>query len=260
MGILPNRVSGIARCNKLMDPQFTNYFPSETEYEEGDIDRTLYIWGTEIPTWFNHQSVENSILFWVGRKFPKLAFCIAPKLVTEALEEDKHGFHCIVYISINGCEKRIYYSSPLDRISNLLFLFSPSQWRLQQQLNESNPTDQNHVEVTYRTCFRSESVRNDSAFESPICYPIGRFGVHVECTCPPQESAIPNLLLLIAGHDDADVVDYMRELPFYGSDDKEEYQSPLIHDDTSMSCMSWLVGPTTKLFKLFCFCSPIDFS
>ena len=74
-------------------------------------------------------------------------------------------------------------------------------------------------------------------------------GVHVECTCPPQES------------DDDDDVDYRNELPFYGSDDKEEYRSPLAHNDTSMSCMSWLVGPTTKLFKLFCFCCPPrDFS
>nr|XP_023876177.1 TMV resistance protein N-like [Quercus suber] len=288
VGILPHRVCGIARSNKLIDPQFTNYFSSETEYEEEDIARTFYIWGTEIPKWFNHQSVGNSILFWVGRKFPKLAFCIAPKLVTETLEEDEASFECLVYISINGCEECIYWhSSLLDRISNILLLCSLRQRHLQQQLNESNPTDQNHVEVTYRTCFRSDSVHNFSAFEPPICYPIGRFGVHVECTCPPQESAIPNLPLLTAGHDDADVVDYMRELPFYGSDDKEEYQSPLVHDDDvdywrelpfygsddkeeyqsplvhddpSMSCMSWLVGSTTKLFKLFCFCCPRDFS
>nr|POE81505.1 hypothetical protein CFP56_29130 [Quercus suber] len=213
---------------------------------------------------------------------------ILPHRVCETLEEDEASFECLVYISINGCEECIYWhSSLLDRISNILLLCSLRQRHLQQQLNESNPTDQNHVEVTYRTCFRSDSVHNFSAFEPPICYPIGRFGVHVECTCPPQESAIPNLPLLTAGHDDADVVDYMRELPFYGSDDKEEYQSPLVHDDDvdywrelpfygsddkeeyqsplvhddpSMSCMSWLVGSTTKLFKLFCFCCPRDFS
>ena len=113
-------------------------------------------------------------------------------------------------------------------------------------MNKSNPTNQNLVEV--------------SITYSKNGYTVKRWGVHVECTCPPKESAIPNLPLLIAGHDDDDVVDYMRELPFYGSDDKEEYQSPLVHDDTSMSCMSWLVGPTTKLFKLFCFCCPRDFS
>ena len=37
--------------------------------------------------------------------------------------------------------------------------------------------------------------------------------------------------LLTAGYDDDDVVDYMRELPFYVSDDKVEYQSPRVHDD-----------------------------
>ena len=80
MGILPNGVCGSARSNELMDPQFTDSFQSEIEgfeYEDGDIGRSLTVSGTEIP-WFNHQSVENnSILFWVGRKFPKLAVYIA---------------------------------------------------------------------------------------------------------------------------------------------------------------------------------------
>ena len=37
----------------------------------------------------------------------------------------------------------------------------------------------------------------------------GGGGVHVECTCPLQESAIPSLPLLTTGHDDDDVVDYL---------------------------------------------------
>ena len=64
-----------------MDLQFSNRFPSETEgveNENGDIDRTIYFWGTEMPKWFNHQSVDNSIFFFVGRKFLKLAVCIVP--------------------------------------------------------------------------------------------------------------------------------------------------------------------------------------
>ncbi|KAF3954185.1 hypothetical protein CMV_020436 [Castanea mollissima] len=64
MGILPNGVCGSARSNELMDPHFTDYFPSDTEgteSEDGDIShfsnsRFLLVSGTEIP-WFNHQSV-----------------------------------------------------------------------------------------------------------------------------------------------------------------------------------------------------------
>ena len=242
-----------------MDPQFSNYIPSKTKA----IDRFLSVSGTEIPKWFNHQSVENSILFWVGRKFPRLAVCIA--LGPDGAHKLFHD--CFVYISINGCEKHEYrYFHPFEINYNLLFLFSPHQGLLQQQLNESNPTDQNHVEVTYRTIIEPQN---------PTF--IKRCGVHVECTCRPQESVIPNLPHLTAAAAD-DVVDCLSEMPSYGSEDIEEYQSPpvldntstscmirecqspLVLDDTSMSCMSWLVGPKTKLFKLLCFCCPRDFS
>ena len=273
-GILPNRVCGRARSNKLMDLQISNNLPSETEkrgWERGGFNLRITFSGTEMLKWFNHQSVDNSIFFSVGRNFPKLVVCIVLGL---------EGFDGFVEISINGYENREYESIHLSR--NYIqfvftqYLFSLTQWSLlQRHLNESNPTDQNRVKVSIRC-------KSDDT-----CYSIKRWGVHVECTCPPQESAIPNLPLLTAGHDDDDDVDYMRELPFYGSDDKEvyqsplvhnddvdywrelpfygsddkeEHQSPLVHDDTSMSCMSWLVGPTTKLFKLFFFCCPRAFS
>ena len=265
MGILPNGVCGSARSNELMDPQFTDYFPSETEgseseseSEDGDNDFTL-VSGTEIP-WFNHQSVENnSILFWVGRKFPKLALYFA---FGGDEAHDTILIACLVYISINGCKKRECMRQYCYRKAyNLLLLCSPPQRFLQQILNESNPTDQNHVEVTYKIQHR---------FPRPgklnVLNPT-RWGVHVECICP-QESGIPNLPLLTAGHDDDDDddddVDYWSELPFHGSDDleaeeDEEYHSPLVLDDTSSSCLSWLVGPITMLFMLFRFCCPRDF-
>ena len=279
MGILRNGVCGSARSNELMDPQFTDYFPSETdgaesesESEDGHISRFFNnfrsefcffsVSGTEIPC-FNHQSVENnSILFWVGRKFPKLAVYIAYG-ADEAYDKNYFGtLYCFFYISINGCKKRECQFDSLRDANNRLLLYSPPQSFLQQKLNESNPTNQNLVEVTYKIQFRRY---NGSYIKPPNPT---RWGVQVECICPPQESKsykvwgprIPNLPLLTAGHDD---VDYWSELPFYGSDDleaeEEEYQSPLVLNDTSRSCMSWLVGPTTMLFKLFCFCCPRDF-
>ena len=216
-----------------MDPQFSNNFPSETEgvgYEDGGIDRTIYFWGTEMPKWFNHQSVDDSIFFFVGRKFPKLAVCIVPGREVVSVS---------VHISINGYKKSdLYFRDFFDEFEfflteNNLCLFSLTQRSLQRHLNKSNPTDQNLVEV--------------SITYSESGYSVKRWGVHVECTCPPQES------------NDDDDVDYRSEFTFYGFDD-EEYQSPLVHDDTSISCMSWLVGPITKPFKLFCSCCPRDFS
>ena len=120
-GILRNGVCGSARSNELMDPQFTDYFPSETEgaqseseSEDGDIShfsisRDLWVSGTEIP-WFNHQSVENnSILFCVGRKFPKLALYFAFGTISI-------NRVCHVDISINGCKEIYSNQFPIDDI------------------------------------------------------------------------------------------------------------------------------------------------
>nr|POE81511.1 hypothetical protein CFP56_29136 [Quercus suber] len=161
IGILPSRVCGRARSNKLMDPQLTNYFPSETEgaesedqdismdsqfsnnfppetegveYEYRDVDYTIHFWGTEIPKWFNHQNDDNSIFFFVGRKFPKLVVCIFGRISGH------------IDISINGYTQCKY--KYIDQIGNNLCLFSPTQQSLQRHLNKSNPTDQNLVEVS----------------------------------------------------------------------------------------------------------------
>ena len=185
IGILPNRVCGRARSNKLMDLQISNNLPSETEelgwvhFEGGGFDGILNIngfdpgisfWGTEMLKWFNHQSVDNSIFFSVGRNFPKLVVCIVPG------PKDFDGF---VEISINGYENREYQSIQLWRNYTYCVsqhLFSLTQWSLlQRHLNESNPTDQNRVKVSIRH-------RLDDT-----CYSIKMWGVHVECTCPPQE-------------------------------------------------------------------------
>lgn len=35
----------------------------------------------KIPKWFNHQSIESSISFWIGPEFPTIAVCFASHLV-----------------------------------------------------------------------------------------------------------------------------------------------------------------------------------
>ena len=173
-GILPNRVCGRARSNKLMDLQFSNNLPSETRATESvyfwgegfdGFHRAITFSGTEMLKWFNHQSVDNSIFFSVGRNFPELVIvCIVPGI-----------FRGFVEISINGYENREY--EPIHLFSNCTqYLFSLTQWSLlQRHLNESNPTDQNRVKVSIR--YKSDDTG----------YSIKMWGIHVECTCPPQE-------------------------------------------------------------------------
>ena len=203
IGISPNRVCGSARSTNYfpsesedgdisMDRQFSNHFSSETEgveYENQFSNRTITFWETEMPKWFNHQSVENSIFFWVGRKFPKLAVCIAL---------GRQSFRGYVYISINGYKYRAYEHIKHYGFNCYLHLFSPPQRSLQEHLNKSNPTDQNRVKVTYIISYPDFV---DFAYYVGANY-AERWGVHVECTCPPQEPVIPNLPLLTAGHDD----------------------------------------------------------
>ena len=87
----------------------------------------------------------------------------------------REGFDGFVEISINGHENCEYES--IDLPGNNLCLLSPTQRSLQRHLNESNPTNQNLVEVSI-------------TYESDdTCNSIKRWGVHVQCICPPQESA-----------------------------------------------------------------------
>ena len=44
MGILRNGVCGSARSNELMDPQFTDYFPSETEGAQSESESESEVW------------------------------------------------------------------------------------------------------------------------------------------------------------------------------------------------------------------------
>ena len=120
--------------------------PSFSSYEDDDCE--IIVLGIEIPSWFNfnHQS-EISILFWVGCEIPKITISIAfgPE------EAHRSGLYYQVYLSINGCEKKHHKSFSKEQIHDHLWLFSISSQKLQEQLNNSNSSKQNHIVVTCET-------------------------------------------------------------------------------------------------------------
>ena len=148
--------------------------------KSGPFRPFLKVPGTEIPKClkFNHQSFGNSLSFWVGKKFPKLAVCIAFRLV------EAHKFKtCKVNISINGC-KQLY---PIInrygvKVSEELWLFPISLG----QLNKQKLSEQNHIEVEV-IC---------KIFLEQNCLDIIKWiGVNVECSCYPQNSDVTCLPL-----------------------------------------------------------------
>ena len=155
---------------------------------------------TEIPRWLNskHQSVGNSkvVEFRVGREFPNVfavyfAFGLGPQLFDYLV-------YFIVYLSINGFEKvRIIVFSLYRNSDDTLGILSRSHLKLQKLLDESNPSDDNHVEVTYE--WVEEKDRNN-----PPCE-IRRWGVKVECICCPQISSIlSSMMALTLDDNDSD--------------------------------------------------------
>ncbi|KAL0009448.1 hypothetical protein SO802_010950 [Lithocarpus litseifolius] len=133
--------------------------------------------GKKIPEWFNHQSTESTILFWVGPEFPIFALCVAFHLVPlkdSYADNDSYGFvHddiiswvCDLRIFING-HKRPLLERAFFRFlkcDHILFLGMPHS-QLQRKFGDLMQGDRNHVEISW-------------------------IGVHVECICSPQNSVI----------------------------------------------------------------------
>ena len=161
-----------------------------------DFDRSWFVVPyTEIPRWLNskHQSVGNSkvVEFRVGRKFPNVfavyfAFGLGPQLPLH------QSVYLYVYLSINGFGKVQISDFQLKDVSDTLWVFSRSHLKLQKLLNESNPSDYNHVEVTY-------------GLIPPVCtLELRRWGVKVECICCPQKSCISSSMALTLVDNDSD--------------------------------------------------------
>ena len=155
---------------------------------------------TEIPRWLNskHQSVGNSkvVEFRVGREFPNVfAVYFAFGLMWPQLSVNYVRLN--VYLSINGFEKvRIIVFSLYRNSDDTLGILSRSHLKLQKLLDESNPSDDNHVEVTYE--WADERDCNNPPYE------IRRWGVKVECICCPQKSSISSSMALTLDDNDSD--------------------------------------------------------
>ena len=172
------------------------YFKSESLHVNSDGEDTrceteIVAPGNKVPKWFNHQSIESSISFWVGPKFPTFAFCIAFHLVPlknsyannekcGSLRDDIISWVCVVNISINGhmqpfMRQPIFQGLKCDH----LWFYGVPQSQLQQKFGDLLQGDQNHVEVS---CKISHWTSEFGKF-APV---VARMGVHVECICPPQ--------------------------------------------------------------------------
>ena len=141
--------------------------------------------GTKILRWLvlNHDSDGDVISFWVGHKIPNTFF------VYFAFEPLKYPWtSCDVHLSINGCEKEHLFSTNTDELSDNLWIVSFPDKRLQDQLNKSNPSERNHVELiceTKRLGDRSDTTTD--MIQGDLLdwnkYHPGGWGVGVECIC-----------------------------------------------------------------------------
>uniref|UniRef100_A0A7N2M0U0 TIR domain-containing protein n=1 Tax=Quercus lobata TaxID=97700 RepID=A0A7N2M0U0_QUELO len=160
--------------------------------DEGE-KRSFIVPITEIPRWLNskHQSVGNSISFHVGHKFPNVfAVYFAFGLEKHPFDDFAH-YALNVYLSINGFEEVWINEIVLGDDSDTLWVFSRSHLKLQKLLNESNPSDYNHIEVTYE-------------WDLECSFELRRGGVKVECICCPQKSSILSSMALTLVDYDSD--------------------------------------------------------
>ena len=170
---------------KLLHPDISSsYWLSsyeDFEFEDDDYDcdfnnddYEIRLPGTEIPDWFNYQSIGDSISFWVGREFSELAVCIV-----FGLEGQIGRFNCQVYLSINGCEQKLKSLAFQAMMSDHRLVFHKTYVELQRLLKCFNLCDRNHAMVVCKI-----STHHSTPTITPI---IKRCGVHV-VSCPHKSS------------------------------------------------------------------------
>ncbi|XP_075638168.1 TMV resistance protein N-like [Castanea sativa] len=140
-----------------------------TETTRSDVHYShLLLPATEIPKRFkfNHQSVGNSISYFVGPKLSNLVVCIA-------FPSNEVGVNTCgewsINISINGSKQTTLSENLMENIYDHL-------WLIYVQVNLLSPSEENHIEV--------EAIQNHIANSQ------NWMRLYVECTCCPQK---PNI-------------------------------------------------------------------
>ncbi|KAL4605721.1 hypothetical protein ACB092_09G050600 [Castanea dentata] len=140
-----------------------------TETTRSDVHYShLLLPAIEIPKRFkfNHQSVGNSISFFVGPKLSNLVVCIA--FPSNEVGVNTCGAWSI-NISINGSKQKPLSENLMENIYDHL-------WLIYVQVNLLSPSEENHIEV--------EAIQNHMANSQ------NWMRLYVECTCCPQK---PNM-------------------------------------------------------------------
>ena len=187
-----------------IDYSLSHYKPSHTLHEFlKDYTRdygesyNIIVTGKKIPKWFNHQSIENSISFWIGPEFPTIAVCFAFHLVPlkdsyanndkySSVHDDVISWDCDVSIFTNGHTRPYTFWRTFHRLNcDHLWFHSVFHSQLQQYFGNMMQGDRNLVEVS---CKISIWQSRNGKF-APM---IARIGVHSECICHPSNSIIIN--------------------------------------------------------------------
>ena len=127
----------------------------------------LILLGSEIPKWFNHQSVGNYISFWIHRYSPKLFCCV----VFKPESNEMSYIDLQVSLKLNGIQLSVSSPKEIECPKYMtcnhirFFMVSPD-------LCIINLFERNLVEIEFE-CKSFQGVAH-----------ILRCGVHVECICP----------------------------------------------------------------------------
>ena len=185
-----------------IDYSLSHYKPPHTLHEllmdctrDSGESYEIMVTGKKIPKWFNHQSIESSISFWIGPEFPTIAVCFAFHLVPlkdsdanndkyNSVRDDEISWQCHVNIFTNGHTQPFTLENKFKCIKcDHLWFWGVFHSQLQQYFRNMMQGDRNLVKVSCKISWWSSR----SGKFAPV---IARMGVHAECICHPPNSVI----------------------------------------------------------------------